>query len=134
MAPVSRFEERVRPGGPRDRVDDRHVGGAGVLLAPLLLSTGLSGRAFVATTSAIAVSGMHVGRVIGYASLGFFSGGLVGITAAVTVAIFAGNWLGGSTQAWLATKYNGAAAGRAQAFLEYGTLVVCVALSVAGFG
>lgn len=107
-------------------------GGAGVLLAPLLLSTGLSGRAFVATSSAIAVS-MHVGRVLGYAGLGFFSGGLVGITAAVTAAIFAGNWLGGRAQKWLENRETGRA-GRAQSLLEYGTLVVCVALSVAGFG
>lgn len=102
-------------------------GGAGVLLAPLLLSTGLSGRAFVATTAALAAS-MHVGRVVGYAGLGFFSGGLVGTTAAVTVAIFAGNWLGGRLLAALSPI------GRAQHFLEYGTLIVCVALSVAGFG
>lgn len=99
-------------------------GGAGVLLAPLLLSTGLTGRAFVATTSVIAVS-MHIGRVVGYASLGFFSGKLALTTAIVTVAIFAGNAIAGRFQAKL---------GRAQSFLEYGTLVVCVALSVAGFG
>jgi uncharacterized membrane protein YfcA len=105
-------------------------GGAGVLLAPLLLSTGLRGRAFVATTSAIAVS-MHVGRVLGYASLGFFSGGLVGTTAAVTAAIFCGNWVGSRIHERLIMKRDG---GRAQSFLEYGTLIVCVALSVAGFG
>lgn len=102
-------------------------GGAGVLVAPLLLSAGLTGRTFVATTSAIAVS-MHVGRVIGYAGLGFFSGGLVGTTALVTVAIFAGNWAG----TWVVGRIPGAA--KAQTFLEYGTLVVCVALSVAGLG
>lgn len=98
-------------------------GGAGVLVAPLLLSAGLTGRTFVATTSAIAVS-MHIGRVVGYAGLGFFSGGLVGTTLLVTVAIFAGNWLGGRIPV----------AAKVQGFLEYGTLVVCVALSVAGLG
>jgi uncharacterized membrane protein YfcA len=106
-------------------------GGAGLLLAPLLLSAGLSGPAFVATTSALAVS-MHIGRVIGYAGLGFFSGGLVGTTVLVTVAIFAGNWLGGRIQAWLSRI--SANTGRARAALEYGALIVCVALSVAGFG
>lgn len=100
-------------------------GGAGILLAPLLLSTGLRGRAFVATTSVIAVS-MHLGRVVGYAGQGLFSGGLVLVTALVTAAIFGGNWLGGCLQ----TRLDG----RARSFLEYGTLVVCVALSVAGLG
>lgn len=102
-------------------------GGAGVLLAPLLLSAGLTGRVFVATTSAVAVS-MHIGRVIGYASLGFFSGKLALTTATVTLAIFFGNALGGRIQPKLGRM------GRAQSVLEYGTLVVCVALSVAGLG
>jgi uncharacterized membrane protein YfcA len=104
-------------------------GGAGILLAPLLLSTGLSGRAFVATTSTIAVS-MHVGRVIGYASLGFFDAKLALTTTAVTAAIFVGNALGSRLNALLTSAFGG----RAQSLLEYGTLVVCVALSVAGFG
>lgn len=101
------------------------AGGAGVLLAPVLLSLGLSGRAYVATSAAVAVS-MHVGRVAGYVGLGLFSRQLVGWTVAVTLAIFVGNAVGGRAQAWLQP--------RARAVLEYGTLVVCVALSVAGLG
>ena len=73
---------------------------------------------------------MHIGRVAGYAGLGLFSGRLVGYTAAVTLAIFLGNALGGRLQVALETRWRG----RAQSFLEYGTLVVCVALSVAGLG
>jgi hypothetical protein len=108
-------------------------GGAGILLAPLLLSTGLTGRVFVATTSTIAVS-MHIGRVIGYASLGFFDAKLALTTGVVTAAIFVGNGLGSRLNTALSKIGGEGGGGRAQSFLEYGTLVVCVALSVAGFG
>jgi hypothetical protein len=76
---------------------------------------------------------MHIGRVIGYASLGFFGAKLALTTGAVTAAIFVGNALGSRLPARL-TEASGGRAGRAQSLLEYGTLVVCVALSVAGFG
>ncbi|MBX3233006.1 MAG: TSUP family transporter [Labilithrix sp.] len=102
-------------------------GGAGILLAPILLALGLGGRAYVATSAVVAVA-MHVGRVAGYVGLGFFSPQLVGWTVAVTVAIFAGNALGGRAQGFLEAR------GRLQAVFEYGTLIVCVALSVAGLG
>lgn len=105
-------------------------GGAGVLLAPILLSLGLSGRAYVATSAVIAVS-MHVGRVAGYVGLGLFSRPLVAWTVVVTLAIFAGNALGGRAQAFLHARSR---ARTWQAALEYGTLVLCVALSVAGLG
>jgi uncharacterized membrane protein YfcA len=100
-------------------------GGAGVLVSPILLSAGLSGRAFVGTSAAIAAS-MHIGRVVGYAGLGLFSRQLLGYTLLVTLAIFAGNWAGTRVQRLLPDK--------AQTLFEYGTLVVCVALSVAGLG
>lgn len=105
-------------------------GGAGILLSPLLLSTGLSGLSFVATTSTIAVA-MHVGRVAGYATLGLFSTNLVLPTALVSVAIFAGNALGKRLKVALSESprrrlWDGG--------LEYGTLIVCVVLSVAGLG
>jgi uncharacterized protein len=100
-------------------------GGAGVLFAPVLLSTGLSGMTFVATSSAVAFA-THVGRVVGYAGLGLFERRLLGPTAAVAVAIFAGNAIGSRLHGWL---------GRRRATLiEYVTLVVCVVLSVAGLG
>jgi uncharacterized membrane protein YfcA len=101
-------------------------GGAGVLFAPVLLSAGLTGRGFVATSSSIALF-THVGRVVGYAGLGLFSRGLVIPTAEVAVAIFVGNALGDRLRTHLTPK-------SPLTFLEYATLVVCVALSVAGFG
>jgi uncharacterized membrane protein YfcA len=101
------------------------AGGAGILFAPVLLSTGLTGRAFVATTSAVAVAA-HIGRVAGYAGLGLFSKSLIAPTVAVTVAIFAGNAMGGRIHELLTPRRSMA--------IEYGALVVCVVLSVAGLG
>ena len=101
------------------------AGGAGVLFAPILLSAGLSGRTFVATASSVAAA-THIGRVVGYASLGLFSRSLVVPTIAVTVAIFGGNAIGERLRAFLTD--------RRTLLVEYGTLFICVALSVAGLG
>ncbi len=109
------------------------AGGAGILFAPILLSAGLSGRTFVGTTSAIAVA-THLGRAVGYAGLGLFSRDLVLPTVAVTIAIFAGNALGERLRSLLANRGPSKHAGRAEKAIEYGTLVVCVTLSVAGLG
>jgi uncharacterized protein len=98
-------------------------GGAGILFAPMLLSVGLRGRAFVATVSAVAVSA-HVGRVIGYAGLGLFAKSLLAPTLIVTLAIFVGNALGDRLRTHLTE--------RRSTLLEFGTLAVCVTLSVAG--
>lgn len=99
------------------------AGGAGVLFAPILLSAGLTGRAFVATTSTIAVSA-HLGRVVAYAGAGLFTRDLALSTAIVTVAIFIGNALGERIRRRTSEKTT--------TRLEYGVLVVCVVLSVAG--
>lgn len=99
------------------------AGGAGVLLAPVLLSAGLSGRAFVGTIAVVAVA-MHVGRVTAYASAGLFTWGLAVSTAALTLAIFVGNALGERLRARTSE--------RTTSRLEYGVLVVCVVLALAG--
>jgi uncharacterized protein len=98
-------------------------GGAGILFAPMILSTGLRGRAFVATVSAVAVSA-HVGRAIGYAGLGLFARNLIAPTLIATIAIFVGNAIGDRLRTQLTE--------RRSTLIEYGTLVVCVTLSVAG--
>lgn len=98
-------------------------GGAGILFSPILLSAGLTGRAFVATTSAIAVAA-HVGRVVAYASGGLFTRDLVVPTLLTTFAIFAGNVLGERIRQRTSEKTT--------MRLEYGVLAVCVVLSVAG--
>lgn len=97
------------------------AGGAGVLLAPVLLASGLRGRAFIGTTSLVAVS-THAGRVAAYGAIGLFRRDLLVDTAVVTLAIFAGNFAGDRVRARLPD--------RATAWLEYGMLVVCVAIAV----
>lgn len=101
------------------------AGGAGVLLAPVLLSSGLSGATYVGTSSVVAVV-THLGRVAAYGSVGLFasSGARVG-AAAVTLAlaIFAGNSL--------AERIRPRISARVATRIEYVTLAICVALSVA---
>lgn len=98
-------------------------GGAGVLFAPLLLATGLTGRAFIGTIAVVAVSA-HVGRVVAYGWTGLFSRELLFATALVAAAIFVGNALGERVRRVLSD--------RTSTRLEYGVLVVCVLLSVSG--
>lgn len=103
------------------------TGGAGVLFSPLLLASGLSGASFIATSSAIAVA-THVGRVVAYGASGLFARELVGATTLVTAAIFVGNGAGERLRRRLGARYGERLTSR----LEYGVLVACVALSLAG--
>jgi uncharacterized membrane protein YfcA len=98
-------------------------GGAGVMISPLLLSTGLSGKRFVATTACVAFS-IHVGRVLAYAKTGLVESRQLAGIAVVAAAIFAGNALANRARAFISE--------RASTRLEYGTLIVCVALSLFG--
>jgi uncharacterized membrane protein YfcA len=98
-------------------------GGAGVMISPLLLSTGLTGKRFVATSACVAFA-IHVGRVAAYAKTGLVESHQLAGIAMVAAAIFAGNALANRTRRFLSS--------RASTVLEYGTLTVCVALSVFG--
>lgn len=100
-------------------------GGAGVLNAPVLLACGLRGGAFIGTSATIAFAG-HAGRIFGYSSLGLFSTQRALTAALVAGAIFVGNAIG--------ERLRTRAGERTTTRLEYGMLVVCVALSVAGIG
>jgi hypothetical protein len=99
------------------------AGGAGFLVAPLLLASGLTGRAFVATTSTIAVA-MHAGRVVAYGATGLLTRETLLGTVVLTLAIFAGNALGERVRRRLPEA--------ATTGLEYGVLAVCSALSIVG--
>jgi len=68
-------------------------GGAGLLMAPLLLSTGLSGKPYVATSAAIALA-THVGRLSAYGARGLMTPAVVTVALSATVAVVAGNVLG----------------------------------------
>jgi uncharacterized membrane protein YfcA len=101
-------------------------GGAGVLVAPLLLSAGLSGQAYVATAAVCAVA-MHTGRVVAYGAGGLLTEETLIRTGILTAALLIGNLVGKRLRARLLDER------RAQ-WLEMATLVVCVGLSLAGIG
>ena len=99
------------------------TGGGALMLAPLLLATGLTGARYVATAAAVAVA-IHVGRLLGYGAGGLISRETLLAAAVLAAAILVGNALGQRLR-----KYIGPAAG---ARLELGVLLVCVALALAG--
>lgn len=98
-------------------------GGAGLLLSPVLLATGLTGAAFVATTSACAVA-MHLGRIGGYLGSGLLSRDLSVLMVALVVGLLLGNLLG--------KKLRGHIPEGAEGKVELGALVVSTALAVLG--
>jgi uncharacterized membrane protein YfcA len=95
--------------------------GAGLLLAPLLLSTGLSGAPYVATSSFCAAS-LHLGRLVGYGLGGLMSRATLERSLVLGVAILTGNLVGDRLR-----RHLGA---RATSWIEHGTLVTCVVLAV----
>lgn len=98
-------------------------GGAGVLFAPVLLSAGLRGTAFVGTIATVAFA-THLGRVVAYASSGLFTRELLAPIIVVALAITLGNAVGERVRARLSASTT--------TRLEYGVLVVCVGVSVLG--
>ncbi len=99
-------------------------GGAGLLMSPLLLSSGLSGETYIATSAAVAFS-THVGRLAAYGARGFLSTEVLGYAAVATVAVVLGNLAGDRIRPILEGP-------RRRAIVESGTLAVCSALAVAG--
>lgn len=99
------------------------AGGAGILFAPVLLSAGLHGRAFIGTIATVAFA-THAGRVVAYATSGAFTRELLLPIVVVSVAIAAGNALGERLRARLSDTTT--------MRLEYGVLVICAATSVLG--
>jgi uncharacterized membrane protein YfcA len=101
-------------------------GGAGVLVAPLLMASGLTGQPYIATAALCAVS-MHTGRVLAYGAGGLVTAETLVRTAVLTAALLIGNLAGKHLRKRLLDDR------RAQR-LELGTLIVCVALGVLGVG
>lgn len=100
-------------------------GGAGVLTAPLFLSSGLAGEAYIAT-SAVAGVAMHLGRAAGYGAGGLFTRETLGAALLLTVGVLAGNLVG--------TRARRLTARVPEGWLEHGVLVICVALAALGLG
>ncbi len=101
------------------------TGGAGLLASPLLMATGLTGDAYVATGACAAVS-MHVGRIAAYGAGGLFTRSIVLGAAVLAAAILAGNLLGRR----LRRHVPAAASTR----IELAALVGSAALAVVGVG
>lgn len=99
------------------------AGGAGALVSPVLMAAGLAGDAYVAGTSAAAVS-MHLGRVVSYGYSGLIDARTLGWSALLVVTLLAGNVLG--------QRLRQAASARALGVIELTTLVGCTALALAG--
>jgi hypothetical protein len=99
------------------------AGGAGLLVGPLFLSTGLKGNAYVGSVALAAVA-LHTGRVLGYGAGGLFGADFVPAIAALLVGLLTGNLIGKQFRARLGPK--------GESRVEIGTLVVCTALAVAG--
>jgi uncharacterized membrane protein YfcA len=99
--------------------------GGGLLVAPILLASGLSGAAYVATSSLCAIA-MHLGRVLGYGLGGLVTGDTLLRSAVLAVAILAGNLVG--------DRLRGGLGPRASTWIEHGTLAACAVLAIAGAG
>ena len=97
--------------------------GGGLLLAPLLLSTGLTGPAYSATAS-LCASALHLGRLTGYAAGGSITATTLQASVVLAAAIFAGNHLGDSARRFVPRD--------AEAWIEHGTLIACVVLGLFG--
>lgn len=115
----------LAPSGAAVGVLAATAGGAAALLGPVLLSSGLSGRRYLAVTG-IAATAMHTVRVSGYGAFGLWDAAYLPLIAILALALLGGNLLGNAVRERIPPR-TGAA-------LELLTPVVCAALAVAGLG
>lgn len=99
------------------------AGGAGVLVSPLLLASGLRGDAYLACAAFIAIA-MHLSRVLAYGAGGLMSEATVTSSAVLAIGIPFGNFIADKVRGWIGE--------RAVDGLAYASLVVCAGLAVAG--
>lgn len=98
-------------------------GGAGMLIGPVVLSTGLTGAAYVGTVAACAVA-MHLGRILGYGAAGLLTIELLPSIAALLVGLLAGNLVGRRARGHIPKSV--------EPRIEIGALVVSTAMAVVG--
>ncbi len=98
-------------------------GGAGFLVAPVVMSTGLRGLPFVATVSCRAVA-LHLGRVAGYGISGLLVPGLLPMIGALLVGLLAGNLVAARYRRHMPPKLEGR--------IEVGALIATALLALAG--
>ncbi len=111
------------PGGALAGFVTGTSGGGGLIAAPLLLASGLSGRQYVAT-GAVGAASVHIARIGGYGLGGVFDPSVLawGLVAAVCVAL--GNLAGDRLRDFVPS----AAVPR----LEVGMVVGCLGLALVG--
>jgi hypothetical protein len=98
-------------------------GGAGTLAAPLFLSMGLAGEAYVGTTAVSGVA-MHLGRLAGYGLGGLLTAERIALGLFVAVAVLVGNAMGRRLRRFTERWPSG--------LLEHFVLVGCVLLTLSG--
>lgn len=98
-------------------------GGAGVLLGPLVHSSGLRGQAFVGTVAAVAVA-LHAGRLVAYSGSGLLTWHELPAAGHLAIGIFAGNLVADRLRPKLEP--------RVTTRIELSALVGCALLSVLG--
>jgi hypothetical protein len=98
-------------------------GGAGLLIGPIVLSTGLTGAAYVGTVAACAVA-MHLGRILGYGAGGLLTVELLPSIAALLGGLLLGNVIGRRARAYIPKN--------AESRIEIGALLVSTVMAVIG--
>lgn len=98
-------------------------GGAGFLIAPVVMSTGLKGRPYVATVSCCA-AGLHIGRVAGYGVSGLLAPSQLPWIAALLVGLVTGNLI--------AARYRDRIPSKVESKIELGALVATALLALLG--
>ncbi len=93
-------------------------GGAGMIVAPLLMALGLRGNRYVATAAAVAVA-MHIGRALGYSAGGGLGAAVWLMAVPVALGLVAGNTLALPLRRRLASE-------------RLATFEVCTLVAVAG--
>lgn len=101
------------------------AGGAAALLGPVMLSSGLRGRRYLAVC-AVGATAMHSVRITGYGLAGMWQASYLPLIVGLAAAILVGNLLGRNLRDVVPEK-----AGNA---LEVLTPVVCAGLAIAGIG
>lgn len=99
------------------------TGGAGVLIGPLILATGVTGDRYIGTMALVATT-MHIGRLSGYALNGQVGASIIVAAAVLAASLIAGNLLGRAVRGKLtAAKLR---------IVEYAAPVVCAMVAFAG--
>ena len=111
------------PGGAAVGFVTATSGGGGLVSAPLLLSSGLTGKSYVAT-GAVGASSIHVFRIAGYGAGGAIDESVLVLGAVAAVGITTGNLVGHRIRTWIPE--------RVIPKIEIGIVIALVGLALVG--